>query len=158
MEIVCFHNPYEENACFSNWYRSEFKLDGITFSSLEQYMMYVKAVCFHDDEIAKLILATDDPATIKALGRKVANFDNSYWNGIRQIVVYRGLIAKFAQDADLRQKLIETKQAVLAECSLDDKIWGNGIAMNDPKRFDLAKWKGQNLMGYILMMVRAALK
>ena len=35
-----------------------------------------------------------------------------------------------------------------------DKIWGIGLSMKDPKRFDRAKWRGQNLLGYTLMVVR----
>lgn len=43
--------------------------------------------------------------------------------------------------------------AYLAE-DLKDKIWGIGLSMDDPDRFDPSKWKGQNLLGYALMMVR----
>ncbi|WP_297969966.1 NADAR family protein [uncultured Faecalibaculum sp.] len=90
MTVVCFLNPDEENAYLSNWYPSVFTLDGITFTSLEQYMMYQKAVTFGDDTAAAQIMATDDVARIKALGRSVSNYDDSLWNGIRQIVVYEG--------------------------------------------------------------------
>ena len=48
----CFHNPDEENGYLSNWYLSEFCIDNIHFTSMEQYMMYKKAVLFHDTEIA----------------------------------------------------------------------------------------------------------
>ena len=41
---------------------------GIEFSSMEQYMMYGKAMCFHDETIAKQILQTDDVTRIKNLG------------------------------------------------------------------------------------------
>ena len=57
-------------------------------------MMYKKAVCFKDDDIAKKILGSTDVARIKALGRLVRNYNDSYWSGIRQIVVYEGLLAK----------------------------------------------------------------
>ena len=39
-KVVCFHKPSEENGYLSNWYLSRFSLNGITFSSMEQYMMY----------------------------------------------------------------------------------------------------------------------
>ena len=42
--LVFFHNPDEENGVFSNWYLSDFTVDGIKYSSMEQYMMYEKAV------------------------------------------------------------------------------------------------------------------
>ena len=37
------------------------------------------------------------------------------------------------------------------------KQWGIGLSMNDPDRFDMNKWKGQNLLGYALMMIRKKL-
>lgn len=43
---------------------------------------------------------------------------------------------------------------LLAECAVNDKIWGIGLSMHNSNRFDLNKWKGQNLLGYALMMVR----
>lgn len=154
MAVICFHNPNEENGYLSNWYPAIFALDGVTFSSMEQYMMYRKAVCFGDVKVAEQILATEDVAEIKALGRLVSGYDEGLWSGVRQIVVYEGLLAKFLQSLDLRKQLKETGSAVLAECAVRDRIWGIGLSMHDPDRFDQAKWKGQNLLGYTLMMVR----
>lgn len=65
MKVICFHNPDEENGFLSNWYLSYFEVDGKTFSSVEQFMMYHKAVCFRDGTIAEQILAIDDVARIK---------------------------------------------------------------------------------------------
>ena len=154
MKIICFHNLDEENAYLSNWYPSDFTVNGINFSSMEQYMMYQKALRFGDTKIADKILATDDVAKIKKLGRKVQGYDDSVWNGVRQIIVYEGLTAKFSQNEDLKAKLLETKDVILAECAVRDKIWGIGLSMTDEKRFDKDKWKGQNLLGYALMLVR----
>lgn len=157
MNIICFHNPEEENGYLSNWYLSNFKANGIEFSSMEQYMMYKKAVCFKDNDIAEKILGTTDVAVIKALGRKVKNYDDSYWSGIRQIVVYNGLIAKFEQNEEVKSELLSTKDCILAECAVKDRIWGIGLSMKDSDRMNLEKWKGQNLLGYTLMMVRDVL-
>ncbi|MGO5543093.1 NADAR family protein [Blautia sp. HCP3S3_H10_1] len=154
MEIICFHNPEEENGYLSNWYLSEFKVDGVNYRSMEQYMMYKKAVCFGDTDIAKEILKTADVAVIKTLGRQVKNYNDSYWNGIRQLIVYEGLIEKFAQNEELKIKLKGTENNILAECAVKDRIWGIGLSMKDPNRFDLEKWRGQNLLGYTLMVVR----
>ena len=117
-------------------------------------MMYQKAVCFHDEDIADQILKTSDVAKIKELGRQVSGYDDQIWSGIRQIVVYEGLKKKFSQNADLKDQLKSTGNAVLAECAVKDRIWGIGLSMSNPKRFDMTKWRGQNLLGYALMMVR----
>ena len=157
MQIVCFHNPDEDHGFLSNWYLSDFSVGGITFSSMEQYMMYKKAVCFGDDEIAVQILETEEVTEIKALGRKVSGYDDNIWNGIRQIIIYQGLMEKFTQNAELKDKLLKTGKSVLAECAVKDTIWGIGLSMRDPDRFEIKKWKGQNLLGYTLMMIRERL-
>lgn len=157
MKIIGFRFPDEENGYLSNWYLSRFEVECIEYSSLEQYMMHKKATYFNDDAIADEIMKTDDPAVIKDLGRKVSNFNSTYWNGIRQIVVYRGLYAKFSQNEELAEKLKSTGDAVLAECTFSDRIWGIGISIDDEDRFDISKWNGQNLLGYALMMVREQL-
>lgn len=157
MKIICFHNPNEENGYLSNWYPARFTVNEIEFSSMEQYMMYRKANCFDDKSIAAQILAADDVAEIKALGRLVSGYDDNYWSGIRQIVVYEGLLAKFSQNEDLKQQLKNTENAILAECAVRDRIWGIGLSMKDPNRLDRMRWQGQNLLGYTLMMVRSRL-
>ena len=79
MTIVCFHNPNEENGYLSNWYPVQFSVNGIDFSSMEQFMMYRKAQCFQDKKIADKILQTEDVAQIKKLGREVKGYDENFW-------------------------------------------------------------------------------
>ena len=49
-KIICFHLIDEPNGFLSNWYPSPFTLDGQYFTSVEQYMMYRKAITFGDTE------------------------------------------------------------------------------------------------------------
>lgn len=154
MEIICFHNPEEENGYLSNWYLSNFIIEGMLFSSMEQYMMYKKAMCFDDKTVANKILETKDVAEIKALGRQVSNYNDSIWNGMRQILIYEGLLAKFTQNEDLKEQLLSTGDDILAECAVKDRIWGIGLSMTSPKRLNIYQWNGQNLLGYALMLVR----
>ena len=154
MNIICFHNPDEENGYLSNWYRSDFTVDGVQFSSMEQFMMYKKAICFSDIKIARKIQETSDVSKIKELGRQVSGYNENIWNGLRQITVYEGLLEKFSQNRALCEKLKETKNTILAECAVKDRVWGIGLSMDDPRRLDIREWKGQNLLGYALMLVR----
>ena len=158
MNISCFHNPDEENGYFSIWYLSEFKVDSIQFSSMEQYMMYKKAIVFNDTKIAKEILETTDVSKIKALGRQVSNYNDTYWNGVRQIIIYKGLLEKFSRNEDLKKRLLNTGNDILAECAVQDKIWGIGLSMKDVNRWDMEKWRGENLLGFALMLVREELR
>lgn len=154
MNVIGFHNPDEPYGFLSNWYRSEFSVDGIKFTSMEQYMMYKKAILFEDAEIASQILKTDDVVLIKELGRKVSNYNDTVWNGMRQVVIYKGLLEKFRQNDDLKKSLLDTGDNMLAECAVKDCVWGIGLSMTDNNRNDINAWRGQNLLGFSLMLVR----
>lgn len=153
-KVIGFHNPDEAYGFLSNWYLSDFTIDGIVYSSIEQYMMYQKAVLFQDVKIAEQILATTNVGKIKALGRLVKGYNDVVWNGLRQIIIYDGLIQKFLQNKELQNKLLDTGNAILAECAVQDQIWGIGCSMKDEKRYDITEWNGQNLLGFSLMRVR----
>lgn len=152
--MICFHNPEEENGYLSNWYLSEFTVNGVTFSSMEQYMMYEKALLFQDQETVEKVLQTDNVAEIKALGRAVQHFDDKIWIKVREKIVYRGVLEKFRQNPELAEKLEKTGEEIIAECAVKDRIWGIGLSMKDENRLCIDKWKGQNLLGKILMQVR----
>ena len=157
-KIICFHNPDEMNGYLSNWYLSDFYMGGIQYSSMEQYMMYQKALLFKDMEIAEQIMDTANMGKIKALGRAVKNYEDVLWNGMRQLIVYQGLLEKFQQNMELKERLLATQNHILAECAVQDRIWGIGLSMKDERRFDPDQWKGQNLLGFSLMMVRTILE
>lgn len=156
--VLGFYRERDKYGEFSNWYRSEFEINGHKFISAEQYMMHSKAVLFGDNNTAEKILAARDQGTIKSLGRGVKNYEEPIWAGLRQITVYKGLYAKFSQNEDLKDLLLSTGKDIIAECSPTDKIWGIGLDIDDPKVQDIYKWKGTNLLGFALMEVREALK
>ena len=156
-KIICFHNPDEINGYLSNWYLSDFNVGNVQYSSMEQYMMYQKALLFDDMEIAGQILNTTNVGKIKALGRSVKSYEDLLWNGMRQIIVYQGLLEKFQQNIELKEKLLATQDHILAECAVQDRIWGIGLSMKDERRFDLNAWQGQNILGFSLMRVRTVL-
>ena len=142
----------------SNWYKSEFTVNGIKFVNSEQYMMYQKAMVFGDTEIAEKILASTSPSDVKSYGRKVRNYNDTIWNGLRQIIVYDGLMAKFSQNEDLKKQLLDTGDDILVECNPEDKIWAVHLREDDPKVQDISTWEGQNLLGFTLMRVRENLR
>ena len=66
--------------CFQQWYPSEFvepAMDNATFTTAEQYMMYMKAQIFGDAETAQKIKDSSTPAEAKTLGRQVKNFNQA---------------------------------------------------------------------------------
>ena len=49
-------------------------------------------------------------------------------------------------------------QRVLVEASPVDRIWGIGLAADDERAADPARWPGLNLLGFALMEARAKLQ
>ena len=137
---------------------SSFELDGITYSSMEQYIMFQKCILFGDVKAAQMIMDTDDVAEQQKIGKTAKGYNNIVWAGIRQAVAYRGLLAKFDQNSDLKQKLLDTGDAYLVECAGSDKIWACGVHIDNEDRKNITKWKGQNILGFALMEVRKELK
>ena len=158
MSVIGFFSPENENGYLSNWYLCEFTYGRYTYSSAEQFMMAQKALLFQDFEIFDKILKTTSPKTLNRLGKQVKNYDDAIWSQVRHLMMHRGIRAKFQQNSDLLQKLIDTNESILAECSPYDKIWGIGLAVDDARIQETAKWKGKNLLGSILMNVRSELK
>jgi ribA/ribD-fused uncharacterized protein len=134
--------------CFSQWFKSPIQVsEDVIFNTAEQGMMYFKAKLFNDDEIASKILQTSNPREQKDLGRQVKGYDDSIWSEERLQVVSNVNYLKFSQDVQLKSLLILLKDWDFVEASPEDKIWGVGMAVEDPLIFDPSNWQGQNLLG-----------
>lgn len=144
--------------CLSQWWPATFTVDGLAFATAEHYMMWRKATLFGDTATAERIRAATHPQQAKTLGRKVAGFDERIWVEQRYDIVVAGSVAKFGQHDELRKYLLGTGDRVLVEASPVDRIWGIGLAADDPRAEHPAKWQGQNLLGFALMDARAALR
>lgn len=158
MKYTFFWQRDEKNGCFSNWFESKFTLDGFEYFCMEQYMMSQKALLFGDTSTNDQILRATTPAECKALGRKVSPFELSVWNENKQEIIKTGLRAKFSQNKDLLQALLETEDSLLVEASPLDKIWGIGITAEKAAVTPFEEWPGENLLGKALTDVRDELK
>ncbi len=143
-----------EETCYSQWVKSPIKVDGVTFSCCEQYMMYHKALLFNDQDIAKRILQSTNQKSMKALGRKVQNFDEKIWCDNRERIVYEGNYAKFTQNDDFRRTILENADCEFVEASPYDSIWGIGLGEKDSRAKNRNEWLGMNLLGRIITQVR----
>lgn len=143
--------------CLSQWWPAAFVLDGRTFATAEHYMMWRKAMLFADSDTAEEILRTSHPRRAKELGRAVRGFDQDRWAACRYEIVVAGSVAKFSQHPDLRDFLLGTGERVLVEASPTDRVWGIGLAGDDPRAADPGQWRGLNLLGFALMSARTIL-
>ncbi len=139
---------------FGQWYPSKFILDEHSFSCVEQYMMWAKAILFDDQEMAETILLEKTPKNQKLLGRQIRYFDQTLWDEHKEKIVFKGNLAKFVQNQHLKTILLSTGDKLLVECNPFDSVWGIGLSETDPRRFDPSHWKGENLLGKILTDVR----
>lgn len=131
--------------------------------------MYVQL--FDDRMIAAKIIRVSSPRKQKALGREVANFDESRWVEERLAIVRRGNWLKFTQCTNvasikmddkgepvlLKDLLLATKGHELAEASPFDAVWGIGFKAEEALTVSRARW-GQNLLGKALVHVRIELE
>src|SRR5215469_528542 len=143
--------------CFSQWWPSAFTVDGETYASAEHFMMAGKALLFGDAEAADRIRAAPHPRAAKDLGRQVRGFDEQRWAERRYDLVVTGNLAKFGQDADLRDFLLATGSRVLVEAAPNDRVWGIGLAADHEHATSPEHWPGLNLLGFALMEVRRQL-
>ena len=156
------HQPSKDGTitktCFSQWWLSSFKVNGVTYKTAEHWMMEKKAELFNDNEVLNKIIKANSPAEAKKLGRQVKNYDDAIWLENRFEIVKEGNYHKFSQNPDLKAFLLNTDERVIVEASPVDPIWGIGMAGDHKDVLNPAKWKGLNLLGFALMEVRDELK
>ena len=128
--------------------------NSIVYQTAEHYMMAEKARLFGNDTLIKTILNADNPGKAKKLGREVVGFDEQVWKKERTAIVVRGNHAKFSQNPELCEFLLNTGERVLVEASPRDRVWGIGLTKDDPQASSPENWQGLNLLGFALMEVR----
>lgn len=155
---VFFWQTQEEFGFLSQWFKSGFVVDGEYYRCAEQYMMAAKARLFGDEETRGKIMSAKSPGIMKHLGRVVRGYDDAKWQAVGFEEVVKANFAKFSQNDRLKELLLSTGDAVIAEASPKDSKWGIGISAAAASKTDEKNWPGQNLLGKALMKVRELLR
>lgn len=142
----------------SNHFMCNFSVRNTDFSSMEQFLMYTKAMYFGDWKIAKKILEVQEPQEQKILGRYVRPYIDEEWCAKRYQFYCIGLLAKYRQNSNLKQWLLSTGDLILAEASERDLNWGTGFKESDDRIGNPLLWRGDNLCGKGNMLVREILR
>jgi ribA/ribD-fused uncharacterized protein len=117
-------------------YRPEYDVD---FN--ERWYMLNKTL-FMEDRVP--LLEAKTPQEAKRLGRDVRLRED--WEEVKDGVMLAGLRAKFGQNPDLAQRLVDTHTRYLEETNTwNDTYWG------------VCRGRGRNMLGILLMQVRAEL-
>ncbi len=144
MDKILFYYEDEPNGFFSNFYRSNIKLKGKDWPTVEHYYQAQKAAGTDYEE--KIRLAAD-PDEAKRLGNLPECPLRSDWDKVKITVMREAVIAKYTQSPVLKERLLNTGDSHLAENSMKDFFWGIG-----------ADGSGQNMLGTMLMEVRDELR
>lgn len=126
-----------DNYFLSNFYECPVTYDGLTYRNNESAFQAQKCINPKDREQ----FTTLNSSEAKKLGRRVVLRKD--WEDIKVRVMKEIVTAKFEQNEDLQQKLLDTGDAYLEEGNTwGDRVWGtvNGA--------------GANNLGKILMEVR----
>ena len=122
-----------------------------------QYFIREKALFFKDYRAAGLIRQTQNRQELKALASRLDRFGQGDWPQYQLGVMRDGMMAKFSQNSKLRTHLLKTGDAVIAKTGLGDTTWGIGWNKQSALARNVLLWDGFNLLGYLLMDVRAYL-
>ena len=142
---------------FSQWAKGVFEVDGVKYNCAEQYMMAEKARTFGDQDALVRIMEAKDPDAQKFIGRRVKNYEDQIWKEKRYQVVKKANLAKFSQIPAAKKFMKKSGNKIIVEGSPYDKIWGVGLHYKDDKILNEKNWRGENLLGKVLMEVRAEL-
>ena len=146
---------------FSNFHQSPLVIEGTTYHCVEQFYQAKKAERNGNTEIHSMIMLESDPAEIKRLSKLIKtgpsiNPQTEQEENLK--VMYQGLEMKFIHNPYLRNKLLATKDKILAEASPHDLYYGTGTALYQRHCTTETKFKGQNKLGRMLQEIRQSLK
>lgn len=144
--MITIYNFQKAFQFLSNFYHLDVPIFGCP--TVEHYYQSKKALYIKD---RILIMKALTPADAKKLGRKVKIRKD--WELIKNRVMRRALIHKFLYNQDLRQRLLNTKDARLIEGNYwHDNYWGDCVCQK------CHGIKGKNMLGYLLMEVREQMR
>jgi len=158
-EILYFFSKEPENKEFSNFYETNFTLDGVEYKSAEHAFQAIKAKTFGDEVNFGKILKAKSAQSAKSFGKKVVGFKDEVWTPEKKDGAMKAIVrAKFTQNLELRKKLLDSGDKILANADARDKFWGVGTSATTAIAKDPSKWKGENRLGKMLMELRTELR
>ena len=141
---IDFYKELGEFGFLANYSQHGFFKKGIYYPTAEHYYQSQK---FDDVAIRNRIIKAKTPKEASNIGRDRALVRRNNFRDIKNFVMYEGVLEKFRQNFDIRDKLIETRNEEIREMTVKESYWGVG------PNFD-----GENHMGKILMKVRKQIK
>ena len=140
----------------SNFYPCKFTYKNVSYHSSEQMIQHLKLKLFEDTASSEKILKADTPLECKLLSKDITNFNRETWYEAAKELCCGGIIEKFAQNADLKSKLLSTGNKTIIQ-SCYDRLWGTGIPLHDDRWAQQDMWSNQGILGEMLETSRSFL-
>ena len=151
-QIVAFENGLCQ---LSNDHWTPIKENGKEYSTVVQYVLAQLARHFNNKKRLRQIMNATISEDQEDAAKMIDSYGDDEWKNMEKQFMKKGLSLKFQQHPKLRAALKGTGQSVIANCNTSEGIWATGTKLNDAQTRDMKKWTGQNLLGVMLMMVRA---
>lgn len=138
---IKFYFRKKEWGWLSNFERSPQIVNGLIYPTNEHYYQAQKAI---DPKVQEWIRQAPSAWLAMKAGRSLRdNEANPEWEIIKFRIMLKGLIAKFSQNQELKERLLATEDWSIHEASPTDMIWGI---------------KGRDMLGKLIMKVREELR
>jgi len=141
-DVIKFYSVREPYGCFSNFSKHKVFIQ-TTWPTTEHYFQAQK---FLDMALQLKIRAAKSPMIAARMGRSRSWPLRPDWDDVKDDIMRTAIRAKVMQHADVRETLLATGDAEIAEHTSRDRYWGDG-----------GDGSGRNMLGRILMEVRAEL-
>lgn len=142
-KTINFYRTSGPYGCFSNFSKHPVEVAGKVWPTSEHYFQAMK---FPGTEIEELIRHAPSAMIAANMGRSRSYPLRLDWEEVKDDIMYEVVLAKFTQHKALREVLLGTGDATLVEHTANDSYWG-----------DNGDGTGKNMLGQILMKVRAEL-
>ena len=144
MTVIRFYRSGDAYGCFSNFSRHPVWLKGQSWPTSEHYFQAQKFPgTKHEEEIRN----ASGPGEAARMGRDRKRPLRKDWESVKDDIMRDVVLAKFTQHEDIKQVLLDTGDAELVEHTANDSYWADG-----------GDGSGKNMLGKILMEVRAKLR
>lgn len=141
---IYFYKTNEKYGCFSNFAHYGFELDEKWWMTSEHYFQAQK---FYGTEYVEIIRLLDNPMKAAKMGRNRNLPLREDWKEVKDDVMRKAVYAKFSQNIELKNILLDTDSEYIVENTSNDYYWGCGT-----------NGSGKNMLGIILMEIRDKLK
>ena len=137
----------------SNFYPAKFTIGNATYISTQQYIQAQKAEYFKDKHTYDKIMCAINSLDCKNFARGIKNFNRRTWETMAKDICRPGIQAKFMQNLDLLQILVEKTSCKMIVESANDRLWGTGIPLAREGCLNKEMWITPGILGELLMEI-----